>query len=134
MLDIRYLRGGSGDFGLFVAIRNDPRVNRKGGLIVLMGRENVSVATLFDYEFDVHTQALLVGEPTPARADNFRCDCYDIELKHSGIVVTVPTDMSHNGDLRSEIAPDIPMPLSSTDFFAGRDPVLNAALKGLRAP
>ena len=72
MLDIRYLRGGSGDFGLFDVLKNDPRVNRKGGLTVLMGRENVSVATLYDYEFDVHTQALLVGEPTPARADNFR--------------------------------------------------------------
>jgi len=134
VLDIRYLRGGSGDFGLFDVLKNDPRVNRKGGLTVLIGRENVSVATLFDYEFDVHTEALLVGEPTPARADNFRCDCQDIELKQSGIVVTVPTSMSHNGDLRPEIAPDIPMSLSSTDFFAGRDPVLDAALKGLSAP
>jgi hypothetical protein len=134
VLDIRYLGGGSGDFGLFDVLKNDPRVNRKGGLTVLMGRENVSVATLFDYEFDVHTQALLVGEPTPARADNFRCDCYDIELKHAGIVVTVPTDMSHNGDPRPEIAPDVSMPLSSTEFFRGRDPVLDAALKGMSGP
>ena len=134
VLDIRYLRGGSGDFGIFDTIKNDPRVNRQGGLTVLMGRENVSVATLFDYEFDVHTNALMVGEPTPARADNFRCNCYDIELPHSGIVVTVPTDMSHNGDPRPEVAPDIPMSLSSSDFFAGRDPVLDAALEGLTAP
>ena len=134
VLDIRYLRGGSGDFGLFNVIKNDPRVNRKGGLTVLIGRENESVATLYDYEFDVHTEALLVGEPTPARADNFRCDCYDIDLKDSAIFVTVPTSMSHNGDLRPEIPPDIAMPLSSTDFFAGRDPVLDAALKGLSAP
>ena len=134
VLDIRYLRGGSGDFGIFDTIKNDPRVNRPGGLTVLMGRENVSVATLFDYEFDVHTKALMVGEPTPARADNFRCNCYDIELPHSGIVVTVPTDMSHNGDPRPEVAPDIPMSLSSSDFFAGRDPVLDAALEGLTAP
>jgi hypothetical protein len=134
VLDIRYLRGGNGDFGLFDIIRNDPRVNRKGGLTVLMGRENVSVATLFDYEFDVHSNALMVGEPTPARADNFRCDCLDIDLKLSGIVVTVPTDMSHNGDLRPEIPPDIAMSLRSSDFFAGRDPVLDAALGGLTAP
>jgi hypothetical protein len=133
VLDIRYLRGGNGDFGLFDVIRNDPRVNRKGGLTVLMGRENESVATLFDYEFDVHTNALMVGEPTPARADNFRCNCLDIDLKHSGIVVTIPTDMSHNGDLRPEIAPDFAKPLSSADFFAGHDPVLDAALQGLAA-
>lgn len=134
VLDIRYLRGGSGDFRLFDVIRNDSRVNRKGGLTVLMGRENVSVATLFDYEFDVHSKALMVGEPTPARADNFRCECLDIDLAQSGIVVTIPTEMSHNGDLRPEIAPDVAMPLSSADFFAGRDPVLDAALGGLRAP
>jgi len=106
-------------------------VSPKGRLIVLTGRENVSVATLIDYEFDVHTNALLVGEATPARADNFRCDCYDIELEHSGIVVNVPTTMSHNGDMRAEIAPDIPMSLSSADFFAARDPVLDAAIAGL---
>ncbi len=81
----------------------------------------------------MHTEALLVGEPTPARADNFRCDCLDFLLR-SGIVVTIPTDMTHNGDLRTEIAPDIAMSLSSTDFFAGRDPVLDAALMGLGAP
>jgi hypothetical protein len=134
VLDIRYLRGGSGDFGLFDVLKNDPRVNRKGGLTVLIGRENASVATLFVYELDVHTNALLVGEPTPARADNFRCNCVDINVGQSGIVVTVPGDMSHNGDQRSEIAPDVPMPLGSSDFFAGRDPVRDAALKGLRAP
>jgi hypothetical protein len=134
VLDIRYLRGGNGDFGLFDVLKNDPRVNRKGGLTVLMGRENVSVATLYDYELDVHTQALLVGEPTPARADNFRCDCSLIPLKQSGIEVNVPTTMSYNGDLRPAINPDIPMSLSSTDFFAGRDPVLDAALKGMSAP
>ncbi len=134
VLDIRYLRGGSGDFGLFDVLKNDPRVNRDGGLTVLMGRENVSVATLFDYEFDVHTHALLVGEPTPARADNFRCDCVPIPLTHPAVVVNVPGDMSHNGDLRPEIPPDVPMALSSSDFFAGRDPVRDAALKGLDAP
>ena len=42
--------------------------------------------------------------------------------------------MSHNGDPRPEVAPDIPMSLSSSDFFAGRDPILDAALEGLTAP
>ena len=79
-------------------------------------------------------KALMVGAPTPARADNYRCECYDIQMQHSGIVVTVPTDMSHNADPRPEIAPDVAMSLGSADFFAGRDPVLDAALTGPRAP
>jgi hypothetical protein len=134
VLDLRYLRGGSGDIPLLTLLKVDSRVNRKGGLTVLIGRENVSAATVVVRDLDVSTEALLVGEPTPARADNFLCGCIDIVLKHSGIVVTVPHSSNNNGDPRSEIAPDVPMALSSTDFFAGRDPVLDAALKGLTAP
>ena len=38
------------------------------------------------------------------------------------------------GDDRPEIAPDVSMPLSSKDLFAGRDPVLDAALAGRLSP
>lgn len=51
-----------------------------------------------------------------------------------GLVVTVPTHWEVRTDPRPEIAPDIPMALSSNDFFAGRDPVLEATLAGLSAP
>ena len=70
----------------------------------------------------------LVGEPTPARADNFTCDCCDIALPHSGIVVTVPQVVANNGDTRPAVLPDVPMALDSADFFAGLEPVLDAAL------
>lgn len=134
VLDIRYLPGGNGDFKILTALEQEPRVNRIGGLTVLIGRENESAATQVALGFDTHTAALLVGEPPPARADNFRCDCFEIVLANSGIVVSIPTVFDNIGDPRSEIAPDVPMSLSSVDFFAGRDPVLDAALKGLSAP
>lgn len=134
ILDIRYLRGGNGDFGILDSLKNEPRVNRPGGLTVLIGRENESVATAIVWEFDRHTTALLVGEPTPARADNFTCDCYDIELPDLGIVVTVPQSIANKGDSRPTITPDVTMNLNSADFFAGRDPVLEAALKGIATP
>jgi hypothetical protein len=134
VLDIRYLRGGNGDFKILDALKKEERVNRPGGLTVLIGRENESVATSVVWEFDVHTKALLVGEPTPARADNFTCDCYDIELPHLGIVVTIPQSVANNGDVRPAIEPDVTMRLSSSDFFASRDPVLEAALRGIQTP
>jgi len=134
VLDVRYLRGGNGDFKMLTALQAERRVNRPGGLTVLIGRENVSVGTEVAWEFDVHTTALLVGEPTPARADNFTCDCFDIHLPHSGIVVTVPQNVANNGDARPAVVPDVTMALSSVDFFAGRDPVLDAALRGISAP
>ena len=131
VVDTRYLRGGNGDIRLLDALIGDPRINRPGGLTVLTSRENESAATQVAQILDTQTAAVLVGEPTPARADNFTCPCTDLTLPRSGYVVTVPTAWDHNGDPRPAVAPDIPMKLSSVDFFAGRDPVLDAALAGL---
>jgi hypothetical protein len=130
VLDVRYMRGGNGDFPALDYLKSEPRVNRPGGLIVLIGRENESVATWIVREFDVNTEAILLGEGTPARADNFRCDCRDLRLEAAGVVVTIPTWIDNKGDDRPQVPPDVPMSLSSADFFAGRDPVLEAALAG----
>jgi hypothetical protein len=136
LLDLRYLRGGNGSiaFPLVEGLAKDPRVNRVGGLTVLIGRENVSAGTVIVRMLDEQTKALFVGEPTPARADNFLCECVNVTLPESGFVVGVPTDTFHTGDQRPEIAPDVPMTLAAKDFFAGHDPVLAAALAGLEAP
>lgn len=130
VLDMRYLRGGSGDIALVGALADDPRTAGKGGLVVLIGRENVSAATRTAAALERETEAVFVGEPTPARADNFLCECVDITLDHSGFVIELPTYWARTGDLRPAVAPDFLMPLSSEDFFAGRDPVLEAALDG----
>ena len=130
VFDMRYLQGGNGDIAILETLKKDPRVNRPGGLTVLIGRENVSAATSVVEYLDLKTDATFVGEPTPARADNFRCDCHDFVLPHSGFTLSVPTSWDRLGDNRPEIAPDVPLALSSTDFFAGRDPVLEAALAG----
>jgi hypothetical protein len=134
VFDMRYLPGGNGDIAILDTLKNDPRVNRPGGLTVLIGRENVSAATSVVEFLDTQTNATFVGEPTPARADNFRCDCREVVLSHSGFTISVPTSWDRLGDDRPEIAPDVPMALSSTDFFAGRDPVLEAALSGRFPP
>ena len=136
VLDLRYLRGGDGSvaFPLVDGLAGDPRVNRPGGLTVLIGRENVSAGTVIVRMLDEQTKALFVGEPTPARADNFLCECANIFLPESTLTVGVPTYTFHTGDPRPEIAPDVPMALAAADFFAGRDPVLAAALAGLSAP
>jgi hypothetical protein len=130
VFDMRYLPGGNGDIAILDTLHDDSRINRPGGLTVLIGRENVSAATSVVEFLDTKTTAVIVGEPTPARADNFRCDCRDFVLPHSGFTLSVPTSWDRLGDDRPEIAPDVPMALSSKDFFAGRDPVLGAALAG----
>ncbi len=130
VLDMRYLRGGNGSLAdpLISALTGDPRTSRKGGLVVLIGRENVSAGTVVAAALDRGTEATFVGEETPARADNFLCECRDITLANSGFVVTVPTFTFRTGDPRDSIPPDVPMKLASADFFAGKDPVLEAVL------
>jgi hypothetical protein len=128
VFDMRYLRGGSGDIQILDALKANPRINRPDGLTVLIGRENVSAATDVAHWLDAYTEATLVGEETPARADGYRCECLEIRLPFSRHLVVIPTQVDHNGDERSSIPPDVPMPLTAEDFFAGRDPVLDAAL------
>ena len=109
---------------------SDQRVNRPGGLTVLIGRENESAATLIASMLDLGSQASFVGEMTPARADNFLCPCIDINLQESGFIFSVPKARSGNGDPRMAIEPDVPVALSSVDYFASRDPALDVALAG----
>jgi hypothetical protein len=136
VLDLRYLRGGNGSiaFPLVEGLAAEPRVNKPGGVMVLIGRENVSAGTVIVRMLDEQTSATFMGEATPARADNFLCDCVDVVLPSSGFVVGIPSYTFHTGDKRTEIAPDIPMALTARDFFAGRDPVLAAALTGAAIP
>ena len=134
VLDIRFLPGGNGDFRLLDVIKGEPRINKPGALTVLIGRENFSIADRIVRAFDVETAAVLVGEPTPALADNFRCDCADHRMEQLGVTVTIPTWRDNIGDDRQEIVPDVRMDLSAADFFAGKDPVLDAALVGIKAP
>ncbi len=131
VFDMRYLQGGSGDISILDTLKGDGRVNRPGGLVALIGRENLSVGTAIVYFLDTETDAVLVGEATPARANNFTCPCEDLTLGHSGFMVSVPKYWDIRVDSRPAIEPDIPMALSSVDFFAGRDPVLEAAMRGL---
>ena len=132
VVDMRYLRGGDGSqlFPIVAALEGDKRINRPGGLTVLIGRENESAATVLAAMLDRDSQATFVGEMTPARADNFLAPNADIDLPQSGFVFSVPTSRSGNGDPRMGIEPDVAIELSSVDFFAGRDPALVAALAG----
>jgi len=136
VVDMRYIRGGNGSLAgpLIDALTTDKRINRPGGLTVLIGRENASAGTVVAGALDRQTDALLIGEPTPARADNFLCECMDIDLENNQWVVSIPTQFLANGDKRPAVLPDIPFTLTAADFFAGRDPALELALTGAPAP
>ncbi len=136
ILDMRYLRGGDGSLAqpLIEALAGDKRLDRPGALTALIGRENVSAGTIVAAAIDTQTNAVLIGEMTPARADNFLCNCADTVLQNSFLTVTLPLERAGTGDPRMAIEPDIPFALTAADFFAGKDPALELAFAGKGAP
>jgi len=134
VLDMRYARGGSynGSLHLRNALSSDPRLQPDGALWVLIGREDVSASTALASQLDVGTNAILVGQPTPARP-NPTVDETTFDLPNSGITVHIPTQIvqiSDAADDRDSVEPDIRVDLTSSDFFSGKDPTLEAALTG----
>jgi hypothetical protein len=133
VIDMRYLRGGDPTpfMPIVTAVAADPRLRKKEAVTVLIGRENESAATVLAEAFDTETTARLVGEPTPAMANNFLCPCTDVTLKESGYIFSVPTRRAGNTDTRDAVVPDVVIHMSAADYFAGRDKALEAALKGV---
>ena len=126
ILDLRHNYGGeSNGYAPLLALLTAPPVSGKD-LYVITGRNTFSAASLLAAELDQQTDALFVGEPMGG-SPNLYGNSRDITLRHSGLVVSVATEYferSRPGDPRLTIAPDIPAPLSSIDYFAGRDPAL----------
>jgi hypothetical protein len=132
VVDLRHNPGGDNTtYGaLLRVLQDDPRVNRPGGLMVLIGRQTFSAATNFATELDTSTAAVFVGEPTGG-APNLYGDVRPVELPNSGIRIEISSrywPFGGDEDDRPWIAPDIPVALTIEELLAGDDPVLQAAL------
>ena len=131
VVDLRHNGGGDNTtFGPLLELLDSPEVDRPGALAVLIGRLTFSAATNFVTEIENRTGATFVGEPTGGSPNMFG-DSDPIVLPHSRLRVVVPTrywEFSTPDDPRTSHEPDLRVELSSADFFAGRDPVLDAAL------
>ena len=111
---------------------------RQGGgrrLILLVGRNTYSAAQNFINDVERMTSALFVGEPSSSRP-NFVGEDTEILLPYSGLAGSIGSRYFQDSDpldVRIWIPPDIPVSLSSADYFGNRDPVLAAALRYLKA-
>ena len=108
-------------------IRNGA-VNQPGRLFVIIDRGSFSAAVNAVSDLERLTNSILVGEPT-AGAPSSWGDPQKIILPHSGLIARISTTYWRDWmprDSRRWIAPDIPTTLTSTDYFAGRDPALEA--------
>ncbi len=136
VLDVRH-NGGGNSFLYpplvkalihFEQTRPDPR------LYVLMGRQTFSACQNFVTDLDWWTGAAFVGEPSGSRPNQIGESTASI-LPYSGLRAGISSrfhQVSYPGDERAWIAPDLPVALTSEDYFANRDPVLDAALADAR--
>ena len=131
VVDLRLNGGGNNtSYGSLLAALRSRTINRPGKLRVLTSRITFSAAGNFAAEVDRSTRARFVGEPTGGSPNNYG-DALDVELPTLGVSVFLPTQWVEvvPGDARLAVDPDIPVPLTAADYFAGRDPVLAAALR-----
>jgi hypothetical protein len=101
---------------------------------VITGRLTFSAAQVFINELDRYTSAVFAGEPSGSKP-NFIGESAQTKLPYSGLVMTISTryHQTDDQDHRTWIAPKIPVALSSEDYFANRDPVMDTVLDVIRS-
>ena len=102
-------------------------------LVVLVGRTTFSAAANLLAELEDRGSPTLVGEPSGG-SPNLYGDTIAVALPETGWSAQIAGVhwAPAGSDSRLAFEPDITVELTSEDFFAGRDPVLSAALR--RAP
>jgi hypothetical protein len=131
VLDLRHNPGGNNTtYGAMLELLSTPLINQQGRLFVIVGRQTFSAAMNLATEIENDTEAIFAGEPTGARP-NLYGDVNELHLPNSGITVRISSKYWPFGgpdDTRPWIPPEIDVPLTSSDYFAGTDPVLEAII------
>ncbi|HEY0304991.1 MAG TPA: hypothetical protein VGC44_08455, partial [Longimicrobiales bacterium] len=132
VVDVR-LNGGGNTFllpPLIQAIASFVASDSTRRIYVITSRHTYSAAQNFTGKLEWLLNPVFVGEPTGS-SPNFTGESTGTTLPYSGIQVGISNRMHMNSDWEDKrlwIAPQIPAPLSSADFFAGRDPSLQAII------
>lgn len=131
VLDLRSNPGGNSAIFLpmLYYLKTHKDLNRKGHLFVIIGRRTFSSGLWNAVDMKKKTNALFVGEGTGGKPNHYG-EVGTFKLPHSGLTVTYSKKFHRllpNDDPPS-LMPDIPVRFTAGDFFAGRDPYLQAAL------
>jgi hypothetical protein len=129
VVDLRHNGGGDNTtMGHLEDVLRDPAINRPGRLVVLIGRITLSAAANFATDLEQSSAATFAGEAMGG-SPNLYGDAREVALPYGGQSVYIASrywQRSTPDDPRITIEPEIQATLSSTDYFAGRDPVLQA--------
>lgn len=132
IVDLRHNGGGSGNLldPTIRRIAENKRINRKGRLFVLTSPKTFSAALMFTVRMERNTNALFAGVPGGGKPNSYS-EFNAITLPNSGMTGSISSLWHQEGtpdDTRDYVPVDIPAQLTSDDYFADRDPVLDAVL------
>ncbi|HEX5578926.1 MAG TPA: hypothetical protein VFY43_04590 [Candidatus Limnocylindria bacterium] len=134
IVDLRQNPGGDNhNYVTLLSHLMDAEIDRPGRLLVLTDRVTFSAAANFATEIEQKTQARFVGEP-PGGGLNFwddvtweHLDDYVVPMR---VAISVRYwEKSTPDDPRLTIEPDLAVATRAADYFAGRDPVLEAPVR-----
>ncbi len=133
VIDARWNSGGDNTLlGPLVRglVRCD-KVNRRGKLFVIIGRNTFSAAQCAVTWIERCTNAVFVGEPTGS-SPNFVGETVPLKLPYSKMLASISDLYWQNAvaeDNRTWLAPQIYTPPTFAAYVANRDPALEAILK-----
>jgi tetratricopeptide (TPR) repeat protein len=131
VLDLRNNGGGNNTLNVPVVVGLiKSKINRRGKLFVITGRETFSAAQNLVNQIEKYTEAIFVGEPTAGHPNHYG-DNRPFTLPNSGLTVRASTLWWQDLDPRDErawTAPEIAAELSFNDYRSGVDPALQAVL------
>lgn len=132
VIDLRNNSGGDSTLlELFIKeLKACEKINKKGNLFVIVGRETFSSALLNVFSLQENTQAIFIGEHTGGKPN-----CYgEVEkftLKNSGITVSYSTKYYKiiEDDELPSFYPDVNLELTIENYINNEDPCLEYVLK-----
>jgi tetratricopeptide (TPR) repeat protein len=132
VLDLRRNDGGDSELTrpLLALLTGWEQASLDHGLFVLIGRATFSAAVVLAAELERYTGAVIVGEPTGGRPNQYG-EIETFQLPHSDLTVSYSSwyfQTSDPWDARPWVTPDVTVDPTFEDFVAGRDRALEAAL------
>jgi tetratricopeptide (TPR) repeat protein len=132
IIDLRWNGGGNNLLNqpLIEGLIRCAKVNRRGRLFVVVGRNTFSAAMCGAAQIERYTKAIFVGEPTGS-SPNFIGESVRVTLPWSKLVGSISDLYWQNStamDYRNWIAPELYTPPTFADYRSNRDPALTAIL------
>lgn len=132
IVDVRHNNGGNSEL-LWPLVRTLIwwEMDEPGRTIYLIvGRNTFSAAQNFINRVERFTGAIFVGEPSSS-SPNFTGEETNLTLPYSRVVGSISNRTWQESDFdddRAFITPNVPVGLSSSEYFSGSDPALEAVL------